>query len=76
MNYLNQRSKEIRKELGYNQDEYSQLLGVKRCTLGAYEENRAQIPLYLIPKIMELGNVSKKDMYDFIFNEDFKIEEA
>lgn len=72
MNYLNKRFKEIRKELGYTQTEYANIFGIKRCTVGAYDESRACIPIELIPKLMELGEVEKEKMYDFIFNENYE----
>lgn len=75
MNFLNRRSKEIRKEIGLTQEEYAKCFGVRRCTIGAYEEGRACIPISFIPKIMELGNIPKEKMYDFIFNENFKMED-
>jgi len=74
MNLINERFKEIRKELGYTQEEFGQILGIKRCTIGAYEENRALIPLALIPKLMEVGSIPKEKMYDFVFDNNYNLE--
>lgn len=74
MKLLNERFKLIRKELGYTQEEFGNILGVKRCTIGAYDEGRASIPLELIPKLMELGNIPTNKMFDFIYSENYKIE--
>lgn len=73
MNLVNKRFREIRKELGYTQTEYAEILGIKRCSVGAYEENRAMIPIELFPKLMELGDVKKENLYDFIFNEKYDL---
>lgn len=73
MNLVNKRFKEIRKELGYTQNEYAEILGIKRCSVGAYEENRAMIPIELLPKLLELGDVKKENLYDFIFNEKYDL---
>lgn len=72
MNLLNKRFKEIRKELGYTQEQYADFFGIKRCNVGSYDEGRATIPLNLIPKLMELGDIPKEDMYDFIFDENYE----
>lgn len=73
MEYLiNERSREIRKRIRLSQTDYANLLGVKRSTIGSYDENRAMVPLELIPKIMELGLIRKEDMYSFIFDADYK----
>lgn len=68
MSLINQRFKEVRQELGYTQEEYGKLLGIKRCTVGAYEEYRAMVPVDYIPKIMELADLPMEDMYDFLFD--------
>ena len=52
MKLLNKRFKEIRKEFGYTQEQFANILGIKRCSIGAYEESRANVPLDLIPKLM------------------------
>jgi DNA-binding XRE family transcriptional regulator len=50
------------------QEEYGKLLGIKRCTVGAYEENRAKVPVDLIPKVMDVAELPMEDMYDFVFD--------
>lgn len=68
MSLINQRFKEVRKEMCLTQKEYGQVLGIKRCSVGAYEENRAMVPVDLVPKIMELAELPMEDMYDFLFD--------
>jgi DNA-binding XRE family transcriptional regulator len=71
MSLINQRFKEVRRELGYSQEEYGKVLGIKRCTVGAYEEYRAVVPIDYVPKIMELANLPMEDMYDFLFDTNY-----
>jgi DNA-binding XRE family transcriptional regulator len=73
MSLINQRFKEIRQELGHTQEEYAKILGIKRCSVGAYEEYRALVPLDLIPKVMELGDLPMEDMYDFLFDSNYEM---
>jgi DNA-binding XRE family transcriptional regulator len=68
MSLINQRFKEIRKELGYTQEEYGKVLSIKRSSVGAYEEFRAIVPVDLVPKIMDLAMLPMEDMYDFLFD--------
>lgn len=68
MSLINERVRELRKELGFTQEKYSKMLGIKRCTLASYEESRALPPINLIPKIMETANIPMEDMYDFLFD--------
>ena len=73
MSLVNQRFREIRLEVGYTQEEYGKLLGIKRCTVGAYEENRALVPVDLVPKIMDLASLPMEDMYDFLFDASYDL---
>lgn len=66
--YVNQNLKEIRRELGVSQDTFAEMLGIKRSALGSYEENRAQAPLPVIAKAMDIADIPAEDMYDFIFD--------
>ena len=68
MSLINQRFKEIRKNLCMTQEEYAKVFNIKRCTVGAYEEFRALVPLDLVPKLMELAELPMEDMYDFLFD--------
>jgi len=74
MNLINQRFKEVRLELGYTQEEYAKVLNIKRCTVGAYEEDRALVPIHLIPKIMDLACLPMEDMYDFVFDKRYELK--
>jgi DNA-binding XRE family transcriptional regulator len=73
MSLVNQRFKEIRLELGYTQEEYGKVLGIKRSSVGAYEEFRALVPLDIIPKVMDLAQLPMEDMYDFLFDAGYKM---
>lgn len=73
MNLSNIRLKEIRKKLGYNQEYFAFELDIKRCTLGAYEECRAKVPVEIIVKAMELYSLPMEDMFDFIFDPNYKL---
>lgn len=66
--YINNNLKELRKELGISQAVFADKLGITRSSLGAYEENRAQPPLLVITKAMELCQIPPEDMYDLIFD--------
>lgn len=68
MSLINQRFKEVRKNACMTQEEYGQALGIKRSSVGAYEEYRAMVPLDLVPKMMELAELPMEDMYDFLFD--------
>jgi len=74
MSLINERIKEIRKEMGLTQEEYAQILGIKRCTLASYEEHRALPPIALIPKIMSSGAIPTEKMYEFLFESNFSTE--
>ena len=73
MSLINQRFKEVRQNLGYTQEEYGKVLNIKRCTVGAYEEYRAVVPVDLVPKMMELSELPMEDMYDFLFDANYVV---
>jgi len=73
MSLINQRFREIRQELGYTQEQYGKILGIKRCSVGAYEEDRATVPIDLVPSVMDLGCLPMEDMYDFLFDPNYKM---
>ena len=68
MSLINQRFREVRKNLGFSQEKYGKILGIKRCTVGAYEEDRAMVPVDLVPQVMQLADLPMEDMYDFLFD--------
>jgi hypothetical protein len=41
--------------------------------VGAYEENRALVPVDLVPSVMDLGCLPMEDMYDFLFDPNYKM---
>jgi len=67
---INIRIKEIREEFLMTQDEFAKFLGVKRCSIAAYEEFRSQFPIKLIPKLMDISGIEKDRMYDLFFNKE------
>lgn len=68
---INSNLKELRKELGVSQEVFADMLGVSRSALGSYEEDRAQAPLPIIARAMELCDVPHEDMYRFIFDPEY-----
>jgi len=71
--YINQNFKELRNELGMSQETFAHELGITRSALGSYEENRAQPPLKVIVKAMQLCEIPSEEMYDFIFDPNYLV---
>ena len=55
---ISQQLKKIRKDLGYTQEEFARKLGIKRASVGAYEEGRANPNLQLLREIGELAGLT------------------
>jgi transcriptional regulator with XRE-family HTH domain len=68
---LSQNIKTGRKKKGWSQEQASRKTGIKRCTIAAHEEGRAE-PGYDTVKIyMDHFGIEEKDMWPFISNENF-----
>lgn len=72
-NLVPKRIKEIRRIIRSSQEEFSLDLDIKKCTLGSYEEGRAKVPIEMIVKIMEFYGLPMEDMFDFIFDPNYKL---
>lgn len=55
--------KKIRLGLGKTQRQFAEVLGIKRCSLGAYEEGRAKPSLKLVLKIAQEHNIGLGDFH-------------
>lgn len=66
MNIINQNIKFIRKQKGMTQQKFADAIGIKRSSLGAYEEGRAKPSHNTIMAIAEKFHIS----IDKLFNED------
>jgi predicted transcriptional regulator len=69
--FINRNLKELRREMGVSQDAFATMLGISRPALGSYEEGRAQAPLPIVARAMELCDVPQEDMYKFIFDPEY-----
>lgn len=54
--------KHLRKKAGYTQEQFANIVGIKRSVVGAYEEGRAEPRLQTLIKIAEVLNVTADDL--------------
>ncbi len=59
---VNKNLRFLRKEYGYTQSEFAQKIGVKRPSIGAYEENRAEPKIATLRIIAEMFNVNMDEL--------------
>lgn len=59
---VNKNLRFLRKEYGYTQSEFAQKIGVKRPSIGAYEENRAEPKIATLRVIAEKFNVTLEEL--------------
>lgn len=69
---VNENIKFLRKKLGYTQEQFAELIGIKRSLVGAYEEGRADPRLNNLVKMAEVFQVS----LDALISKDISSEEA
>lgn len=69
--YVNKNLRELRLQTGMSQGDFANELGISRSSLGSYEEERAQVPLPVAAKAMELFDIPKEEFHEFIFNKDY-----
>lgn len=55
---VNENIKYLRKKLGYTQEQFAELIGIKRSLVGAYEEGRADPRLNNLVKMAEVFDVT------------------
>ena len=70
MPLINQNIKVLRKRMGFTQEKFAEVLGVKRSLIGAYEENRAIPPAENLNKLSELFRVSLDQLLNYSFERD------
>lgn len=58
MDIINQNVRILRKQKGYTQQQFADMLDIKRATLGAYEEGRARPNLEVQQKLAAMFNLS------------------
>ncbi len=69
---VNENIKFLRKQQGYTQEQFAELIGIKRSLVGAYEEGRADPRLNNLVKMSEVFDVS----LDALISKDVSSEEA
>jgi transcriptional regulator with XRE-family HTH domain len=62
--------KYLRKYEGFSQDRLSEKLSIKRCTIAAYEEGRAEPCIGRFLQICKFFQVDPRDMYFYDFEND------
>lgn len=60
-----ERLREIRKEQGYSQREFAQIVGITQCLLCRYEKDRIQPTLSRIEWLCSALNVSATELLGF-----------
>lgn len=65
--------KKVRLRTGLTQEEFATMLGIKRATLGAYEEGRARPNMKVVNAIFEKFRIPTTKMYEFLNNENFVV---
>ncbi len=58
MDIINQNVRFLRKQKGYTQSQFADMLGIKRATLGAYEEGRARPNLEVQRELSKIFGIS------------------
>lgn len=56
--------KVFRKKNGMTQTDFAEKVGLKRCTVGAYEEGRAEPSIAKFLEICDLYNIPPSDFYN------------
>jgi transcriptional regulator with XRE-family HTH domain len=70
MPLINQNIRVLRKKMGFTQEKFAEVLGVKRSLIGAYEESRAIPPAENLNKLAELFGVSLDQLLNYSFERD------
>ena len=67
---VNKNLRFLRKEYGYTQSEFAQKIGVKRPSIGAYEENRAEPKIATLRIIADIFNITLEQL----INQDLELQ--
>lgn len=62
MSIISENIKYLRKQAGYTQEQFANVVGIKRSVVGAYEEARAEPRLQTLMSIAEVLNVTSDDL--------------
>lgn len=62
----------LRKKSGLTQQQFADLMGIKRASVGAYEENRADPKYDLLKKIAEYYDLSMDELANDVIDEQWK----
>ena len=60
--YLQENIKNLRKYKSMNQEKLAELVGVKRSSIGAYEEGRAEPPIGTLNKMAKVFGITLDDL--------------
>lgn len=63
----------VRHMLNITQTEYASRLSISAPLVGAIESGRCQPRIEVISKSLELGNIPKEDLHDFVFDFNYVI---
>lgn len=63
----------VRHKLDITQAEYAAKLSISTPLVGAIESGRCQPRIEVISKSLELGNIPKQDLHDFVFDFNYVI---
>ena len=69
---LNGNFVKLRKAVGLTQEEIAAMLKIKRSSIGAYEEHRAEVTTSIIKDCVRLGYLLPNQLYEFMFSKSFK----
>jgi transcriptional regulator with XRE-family HTH domain len=70
MSNFSENLKKLRKQKKFTQENFSELLGIKRNTYAAYEEGRSEPPLDILLSISQI--LRHRDIYSLIASKDLK----
>jgi transcriptional regulator with XRE-family HTH domain len=63
----------LRHKLDFTQTEYGERLSISKNLVGAIESGRCQPRIETISKALEIGNIPKQDLHDFVFDFNYEI---
>lgn len=63
----------VRHKLDITQAQYAERLFISTPLVGAIESGRCQPRIEVISKSLELGNIPKQDLHDFVFDFNYVI---
>ena len=73
---LGKNIQKIREELGLSRSKFAKLLDYSPNSspkIGSYERGHLCCPLHVVIKIMEVAEIPMEDLYDILFDENYKL---